>query len=48
MEVQICEETKTVQFACEDNGGDHPTMPAVAISWDAAKELANWIMKVTA
>jgi hypothetical protein len=44
MEVQICGETRTVQFAVSDHGGDHPTTPAVAIDWSAALDLAAWIM----
>ena len=47
MEVQICGETRTVQFATEDNGGDHPTSPSVAIEWSKARELANWILSLT-
>jgi hypothetical protein len=47
MEVQICGETKTVQFCAEDHGGDHPTAPAVAIDWTAAIDLATWILSHT-
>src|SRR5690242_9348210 len=44
MEVQICGETRTVQFTTSDHGGDHPTSPSVAIDWAAAVALATWIM----
>lgn len=47
MEVQICNETRTVQFCCFDHGGDHPTAPSVAIGWSDAVDLANWIIKTT-
>jgi hypothetical protein len=47
MEVQICEQTETIQFACEDHGGDHPTVPAVAIDWAKARDLAAWILDRT-
>lgn len=47
MEVQICGETKTVQFCVEDHGGDHPTAPSVAINWNNALDLANWILSRT-
>lgn len=46
MEVQICGETKTVQFCVEDHGGDHPTAPAVAIDWPDALKLARWIISI--
>jgi hypothetical protein len=48
MEVQICGETRTVQFCVEDHGGDHPTAPAVAIDWSKAREMASWILSATA
>lgn len=47
MEIQICEETRTVQFTCTDNGGDHPTSPSVAIPWADAIGVAHWILKTT-
>jgi hypothetical protein len=47
MEVQICGETKTVQFCVEDHGGDHLTAPAVAINWANAIDLANWVLSHT-
>ncbi len=47
MEVQICGQTRTVQFAVSDHGGDHPTTPAVAIDWSAALDLAAWIVSLT-
>jgi hypothetical protein len=47
MEVQICGETRTVQFTTSDHSGDHPTSPSVAIGWSAALELANWIASRT-
>jgi hypothetical protein len=47
MEVQICGETRTVQFAVSDHGGDHPTSPAAAIDWGKAVDLARWIIAHT-
>jgi hypothetical protein len=47
MEVQICGETRTVQFTTSDHGGDHPTSPSVAIDWSAAVDLATWIITHT-
>lgn len=47
MEVQICPDTRTVQFSTSDHGGDHPTSPSVAIDWNAALDLANWIVSRT-
>jgi hypothetical protein len=44
MEVQICGETRTVQFSTSDHGGDHPTSPSVAINWSDAADLAKWIL----
>jgi hypothetical protein len=47
MEVQICAQTRTVQITNTDNGGDHPTSPSVALDWDKARDLAQWILSET-
>ena len=43
MEVQICGETRTVQFCVSDHGGDHMTSPACAITWSDALKLTEWV-----